>query len=331
MHVFVYEYLSSGAAAAASERPSLQTEGWAMLSAVLEDLARCPRVRISTLLDARRTPPPSWTDRIVFHPIRSEAEEDTFRALSEAAEWSLVIAPEFDGILAERSRWVVESGGRLLGSCPKAIHETADKRTLSQLWSARGIPTPSLELMYPLVCKPRFGAGSQATFLVHDEQELARALTQAAAEDWSGEMIMQRYTPGMAASVAFLTGIGKKHRLPAVEQRLSNDGRFRYLGGSLPLPEDLDRRARHLAELAVECVEGLHGWFGVDLVLGKAADGSSDVAIEINPRFTTSYLGLRRLARFNLAEALLAVATGTPAQLGEWDTRSIVFHADGRI
>jgi predicted ATP-grasp superfamily ATP-dependent carboligase len=84
-----------------------------------------------------------------------------------------------------------------------------------------------------------------------------------------------------------------------------------------------------LAERAVECVEGLHGWFGVDLILGDATDGNGDAAIEINPRLTTSYLGLRRLARFNLAEALLAAATGSPMPPWMWGNDSIVFEAVG--
>jgi predicted ATP-grasp superfamily ATP-dependent carboligase len=325
MQLFVYEHLSSGAAGADSARPSLQAEGWAMLSALLEDLARCRGVRIRTLLDCQRTPPRHWPDHINAQRIAPAAGEDAFRALAAAADWSLVIAPEFDNILAERSRWVEEAGGRLLGSSPKAIHETADKLHLSRLWSARGIPTPSSERAYPLVCKPRFGAGSQATFLVHNEEELVRARRRAFAEGWSGELMLQRYTPGLAASVAFLSGGGKNHSLPAVEQRLSGDGRFRYLGGRLPLPDHLDRRARRLAEHAVECVEGLHGWFGVDLILGAAEDGSGDAVIEINPRLTTSYLGLRRLARFNLAEALLAMAASSPPLSWEWGTETVIF------
>jgi hypothetical protein len=48
----------------------------------------------------------------------------------------------------------------------------------------------------------------------------------------------------------------------------------------------------------------------VDLVLGDAADGSRDFAIEINPRLTTSYLGLRALARGSLAAALLRAVRG---------------------
>jgi predicted ATP-grasp superfamily ATP-dependent carboligase len=331
MHIFVYEYLSSGAARDASPLPSLQTEGWAMLSAVLEDLARCPGVQLSTLLDLRRTPPSNWSGRISEQRIRPDDEEDGFRTLAAAADWSLVIAPEFDGILAERSRWVEEAGGRLLGSSPEAIRQTADKLFLSQLWTARGIPTPSPERTYPLVCKPRFGAGSQATFLVHNEEELRQVLNQAGTEGWNGETMLQRYTPGLAASVAFLANGEKRHSLPAVEQWLSSDGRFRYLGGRLPLPDNLDYRARHLAERAVECVEGLHGWFGVDLVLGDTEDGSGDRVIEINPRLTTSYLGLRRLARFNLAEALLAVATDPHPASWEWGTDFIVFEAEARV
>ncbi len=144
-------------------------------------------------------------------------------------------------------------------------------------------------------------------------------------------MILQPYVPGLAVSVSFLAGAERLVSLPAVEQHLSDDGRFSYRGGHLPLSPEFDRRARSLAEKAVRVVEGVHGYFGVDLVLGAAADGSADVVIEINPRLTTSYVGLRRLARFNLAEMLLALATRAPLPEANWRTGPIVFGADGRI
>jgi predicted ATP-grasp superfamily ATP-dependent carboligase len=144
-------------------------------------------------------------------------------------------------------------------------------------------------------------------------------------------MILQEYVPGRPVSVSFLAGAGELFALPAVEQVLSADGHFRYQGGRLPLPEELDRRARRLAERAVRAVEGLHGYFGVDLVLGDAEDGLEDFAIEINPRLTTSYVGLRRLARFNLAEGLLAVTTGALLPVRDWHTDPVVFQADGQI
>jgi predicted ATP-grasp superfamily ATP-dependent carboligase len=340
MRVFVYEYLSSGALGETAAAPSLQTEGWAMLSAVLEDFGRCPGVEAVTLLDRRLLPRiADLAPRVIAHAAPVGEEEQTFRTLAAAADWSLVIAPEFEEILFQRCRWVEEEGGRLLGPSSEAVRLTADKLTLACHWLPRGIATPAIlasaswssanSYPYPLVFKPRYGAGSQATFLVHSDEELAPSLLRSGAEGWASELILQPYVPGFAASIAFLAGRDEWHSLPAVEQHLSNDGRFRYLGGRLPLPVSLDRRARSLAERAARCVEGLHGWFGVDLVLGDAEDGSGDAVIEINPRLTTSYVGLRRLARFNLAEALLAVVIGSRPPYRDWGTEPITFRADG--
>jgi predicted ATP-grasp superfamily ATP-dependent carboligase len=76
-------------------------------------------------------------------------------------------------------------------------------------------------------------------------------------------------------------------------------------------------------------VPGLLGYVGVDLVLGDAADGSQDYAIEINPRLTTSYVGLRQLAEFNLAEAMLVAAAGKLEQPLRWKPGHVRFSSDG--
>jgi tyramine---L-glutamate ligase len=110
---------------------------------------------------------------------------------------------------------------------------------------------------------------------------------------------------------------------------------FAYCGGQLPLPDRLDRRARRLGQAAVEVLgggtpAGPVGWLGIDLVLGDDPEGADDVVIEVNPRLTTSYLGLRRLARDNLAAALLAVAVGEPARLS-FGCEPLQFARDGRV
>jgi predicted ATP-grasp superfamily ATP-dependent carboligase len=69
----------------------------------------------------------------------------------------------------------------------------------------------------------------------------------------------------------------------------------------------------------------------VDLVLGDAADGSRDWAMEINPRLTTSYLGLRTLATTNLAEAMLRVVRGEPISEPRWRRGTVRFQADGTV
>jgi predicted ATP-grasp superfamily ATP-dependent carboligase len=92
----------------------------------------------------------------------------------------------------------------------------------------------------------------------------------------------------------------------------------------------LDRRARRLASDAVKTLPAPLGYIGVDLILGEAADGSGDCVIEINPRLTTSYVGLRAACRANLAMAMLAIAAGHSATLS-FRPQLIEFAADGTI
>jgi predicted ATP-grasp superfamily ATP-dependent carboligase len=111
---------------------------------------------------------------------------------------------------------------------------------------------------------------------------------------------------------------------------LSNDGDFCYLGGATPIPPHLDARARRIALQALDAFPELTGYVGVDLVLGKDAAGREDVVIEINPRLTTSYVGLRRITDVNLAGVMMAIAEGKHAEVCV-TSQTVAFHADGRI
>jgi len=255
-----------------------------------------------------------------------------FQKESAAAEHALIIAPEFDGILEERCRWVEESGSQLLGPAPAAVRLTANKLQLGHCLRAAGVSTPECWPLgdepagyFPIVWKPRDGVGSQATFLLRNSADRQRAQAVLESEGCASPMIAQRFVAGISASVAFLIGPRGATALAPCRQHLSHDGRFIYRGGSLPLPEPLASRALQVATAAVGCVEGLRGYVGVDVVVSETAGW----AIEINPRLTTSYIGLRALARFNLAEAMLAVVRGQKLPSLEWKRGPITFTADG--
>jgi predicted ATP-grasp superfamily ATP-dependent carboligase len=248
----------------------------------------------------------------------------------EAAERDMVIAiaPETDGVLLQLSERFADGW---LGCSPEAIALTTDKLALANHWRANGVRTPATTdrdptpcEAFPVVWKPRDGCGSTATFLLNDAFDLARAIASQPMEH-PGPMIVQEFVPGRAVSLAFLCGPGGNVPLIPAFQHLSTDGRFYYHGGELPIPADLAERAVSLGSRAVNCVLGLRGYVGVDMVLGENVDW----AIEINPRLTTSYLGLRTLAEFNLAEAMMQVANGSPVISFTWGREPVRFSPEG--
>ncbi len=285
-----------------------------MLAAVAADFARVPACEVATLL----------ADGLPGLPaVRCVRDRGAFLALARDADATLLIAPEFDGILETLSRQVVKVGGTLLGSSPDAVRLTADKWRTYQYWQRLGVPTPATVLScdeatfsLPWVVKPRDGAGSQETYFVAQRDRV------------TSRGIVQAFVPGVAASVALLVGPSRVLPLLPATQALSSDGRFQYEGGVVPLDVSLHDRARSLALRAIRGIDGLHGYVGVDLVLGDAQDGSGDVAIEINPRVTTSYLGLQQMCAGNLADAWLRLARGDKADLA-WRAGRVRFHADG--
>lgn len=338
MHIFVYEFTCSPSFGAGEGMASLRQEGRAMLQAVLEDLARVPGMTISTLLaeDIHLD-----FDSFGHQFIRTGREEGVFRTLAYQADFSLVIAPEFDKILFSRCRWVEEAGGRLLGPSGDAVRLTSDKWRLARRLSRHGIQVPACQLgdwesppssiPFPLVIKPRRGAGSRAMKLVRSREDWANSVAAVRNDMPAGDFLVQAFAAGQTASVAFLLGPGTCLPLLPASQQLSKDGRFRYLGGEIPLEPGLARRAVALGQRAVQCVRGLNGYVGVDLVLGHSGDASADWVIEINSRLTTSYVGLRALARSNLAEHMIAVASGSEAPEISWRHGRVQFQPDGQV
>jgi predicted ATP-grasp superfamily ATP-dependent carboligase len=341
MHVFVYESTCAEWLPEGSHAAALRTEGAAILTAVVADLRRVPGVEVSTLLAESC---PADLLGLSGRRVRRGEEEKAFRTAARAADGTLVIAPEFGALLLCRCRWVEEEGGRLLGPSSLGVELTADKLALARHWRAHGTPTPPCwvwrpgrpppPVEFPAVCKPRHGAGSGATFLLRRPEDLAGCETAAREEAGDDDLLLQPFVAGQPASVALILGPWQEVALLPAAQHLSGDGRFRYLGGQVPLPPELGERARRLALRAVRTVPGLLGYVGVDLVLGDAANGSRDFAVEINPRPTTSYVGLRALAQTNLAEALLRVAFDDLEGMAPrvvWHPGGVRFRADGTV
>ena len=235
MRVFIYEHLTATGFGRDPDSPdhAIYREGRAMRDALAADFAKIPGVDVVTFPDGacRCTP----EDMVLF---------------ATGCNWTVVIAPELDGILEERIDDLRRNGCRVLASTSAAIALASDKLVLAEHWRSHDIRTPATTEREPTACeafpvvwKPRNGAGSTATFRLDSALDVPRAKAQRSIEGHEGAMILQECVAGMAASVAFLCGPGGNVPLVPARQLLSKDGRFKYLGGELPIEPTLAKRA----------------------------------------------------------------------------------------
>jgi predicted ATP-grasp superfamily ATP-dependent carboligase len=335
MHIFLYEWATGGGLVEESGGlpSSLLREGAAMIGALVSDIVKIQDFRVTALRDPRALQL-TLPHATLVDVLSQSSHWEEFERLTTTADATMIIAPEFDKILWNAARYVVNCGGRLLSPSPEFIRITGDKQQTCRALASAGVPMPHGTVLqgdeplppnfnfYPAVLKPVDGAGSQDTYLVTSPHDALPAYA------WPRRL--EGFVPGLAASVAVLCGPTCRVPLAPCRQRLSDDGRFRYLGGELPLAWGLAERASRLAERAVAALPPAVGYVGVDLVLGSDPTGAEDVVIEVNPRLTTSYVGLRAAAKSNLAQAIWNVANGETVNV-EFAERPIEFDACGNV
>lgn len=322
MQIFVYEYATSGGIDDATEdvalRRALLEEGEAMRRAVTADLA-AGGFGVLSLLDAAE--PQRGGDQ-----ARLETRAAAFEQRVGRADGVLLIAPEVNGILTRLAAQVAKLGGRLLSPDPSFAALASDKHETAQRLRAHGVAAPEGWLIAAHCAAPRPAPGA----LVRKRVDGAGSMDVQWVEErgslppWPVASRVEVHCPGLPTSVALLCGPGGTYALPACRQWISADGHFTYLGGSLPLEGPLDQRARSLAVSALQALPETQGYVGVDLVLGASDDGRQDVVLEINPRLTTSYVGLRQAASSNLAVAMVRAAQGQAVSL-EFSTAALRF------
>jgi tyramine---L-glutamate ligase len=297
MKIAVLEHFTALAPAASGA--DRVVEGRAMRDAVVADLARLPGARV-VVVERRRD----------------------FPAALETSDAALVVAPEESGILERLCRQVERSGRTLLGPSSTAVRLLADKLGTARVLAAAGVPTPRTRalsfvsaaadlrnMILPFVLKPRDGCGSQGVTVVRHSRQIDAAIDFVRRATRRHDLLAQEYVPGSPASVSLVVSAGTLD-LGLNRQRLKRGRTLTYLGGETFWPHARAGEALAAARGAVEALggacRGVRGYLGVDLVIGR----TGAIVIEVNPRLTTSYVGLRRSIRENLAALIVDAIEG---------------------
>lgn len=310
---------------------SLQAEGWAMLSAVVSDFVATESCTVSTLVEsqfANRLQPMADCHLAADAPQRDRLLD---KLVLEADE-VVLIAPEFEGVLLGLASRVLQLGGKLLSPDPDFIKIASDKQsTIERLHQAsvatpRGMVVMPQErcpsgIAYPAVLKPLDGCGSEGVQQV-DLREVVPSE--------SGAYRLEELVLGTPVSVAILCDGQNLLPLAPCLQQLSDAGDFDYCGGETPIEPSLAVRASSLAVAAVRAMPPTTGYVGVDMVLGADDHASQDYVLEINPRYTTSYVGLRAAGDTNLAHCLLQYLEGRRGDVPVF-SRSVSWNVAGDV
>lgn len=286
------EFVTGGGLRKGPLPPSLAREGLMMRDALVSDLLDLG-VDVLVAHDDR-TRAPYGAESVSVAP--GDSIWRLWADLASACDVAWVVAPETGGLLAKLTRVVRDSGVRIIGPDDETIRVASSKAlTASKLaafvltppvWRPGEVPAGCAG---PFVAKPDDGAGCEETRML----AAAPKKTQLPKGH-----IVQPFVRGDAASLTVLRVDGRTRLLSANRQRIVvENGAFRFRGVGVAALEDRDGRLAAVAEAVVAALPGLSGIFGIDLVLGE--DGP--VVIEVNPRLTTAYAGLRDALGFNPA------------------------------
>ena len=150
-----------------------------------------------------------------------------------------------------------------------------------------------------LIAKPRSGVDCDDIKIIASKRDIDDL------EEFYGEgsrFIIQPYIEGDVCSVCLISD-GKEALPISLNKQIvkidENGGE--YLGGYVPYEHPLKDTIFEYAKKACEFIPGLKGFIGVDFVI----EDDYIYLLEINSRFTTSYVGLQKIININIAKTII--------------------------
>jgi predicted ATP-grasp superfamily ATP-dependent carboligase len=309
LRLLICEYVTGGGFVGSPLPPGLAREGDMMVDALVKDVATLDGIDIVLVRDSRLAPMavPGACQIVRL----DENPWAAWRAAIEQADAVWPIAPETGGALLRLSELVVRAGRRLIGSRPHSVSLTTSKQATVAHLASRGVPVvPTVRARDVLhqdlpdgnhgwVVKPDDGAGAESTRLFRRGDELRQWLAASPGVD---NLVIQPYVPGIAASLSVLCRDGRSWLLSCNRQDLVIEGgAFRFRGCLVGGLEHRRPICARIAAAVTAAIPDLWGYVGIDFV----DSDSGPMVLEVNPRLTTSYVGLRQAIGVNPARLVL--------------------------
>jgi predicted ATP-grasp superfamily ATP-dependent carboligase len=279
--------------------PELAPEGAAMLTAISESLARCG-------YDVVMPEGPDF--------------EGEIKRLAPGCDVGLVIAPDH---LLFRYTHLLEQFTHNIGCGSMNAAVCANKQRTAAILARNGIAVPPDAGGGMRIVKPIMGCGALGVRLTDEDPgpgELAQAYVEG--KTLSVSLVGSRVTGNVCEYYS-----GAPPLLLAINRQeigVGEDGRFQYLGGETPIHPD---REEEIVSAAVHAMNvlGCQGYVGIDIIVGDHI-----YVVDVNPRPTTSLIGIAEVMEEEIADILVAASRGeAPTEVRL--TGRVRFDKDGRV
>lgn len=314
MKLLVFEYICGGGLAGQALPESLLAEGRLMLQALLDELKLLTQIQVLLPLDARCTDLklPENVQTVVV--TGAEAHPDLLENLLTGSYLFWPIAPETDGVLLQLARQAQALNKTVLLSDPETVGVCSDKLATYQCLKMHDIPVVeslsvsnlSMLPFFPAVIKPRDGVGCEGGFVLTDHAQFQAISQSIDAENY----LLQPLMKGDAVSLSCLFKNAQAWLLTTNQQHVTiQNNRFTLQACEVNTDNARQTFYRDLIGRVAQALPGLWGYIGIDLV--ETAE-FGPLILEINPRITTSYAGIRAATGINVAEQVLNLLNHPP-------------------
>jgi len=322
--IFIFEFVSGGGYNTMLMPSSLFCEGYSMLKSIIEDFYDL-NFEIYTLLDKRI----AFLGRYLKVNKLALIDEncnylETYKQLLLKSDACFIIAPEFSNILYNLTEIASSYKKEIYSVGLEGIKLGASKMRTYSFFKRSHIPTPKtyliptcnnqldLDFIYDkfydlnqsIIIKPEDGVGAELILHINEKSQIDKFFkNESLFLKKSRLFILQEYVEGIDMSISLLGILEKKHIEPYIlsvntQNILLPKGSIdsQYNGGLSPAV--IGKKTQKSLKKVLHKLDFSYfkGYFGIDFIL---TPDNSFQFIEINPRLTTSYLGIRNIYNTN--------------------------------
>ena len=221
------------------------------------------------------------------------------------------IAPESDGILQDLCAAVEATGKRLLTSPASAVRIAGNKFNTYQLLMQQGIATVPTQMYSDFewdghlqwIVKPVDGVGCGDSYILSEPEDFKQMSSR------KGSYIIQPHLQGKKTSLSCIFKEGRGWLLCVNNQHFEIIDQQYHLVNIIVNHDIKSEIYDSLVAKIAEAMPDLWGYVGIDLI----ETPEQILVLEINPRLTTSFAGIKVALGINVAENILRLLKDEPA------------------